>query len=275
MDTKARVLVIVGGVVLVGMVAWVLMPGGTTAPPVDVTTDTAQQTDAFVAAPPTIPATQPVATVDPFALPATYPTNLINVGPSLPPADSTDVWGRALDGDSPSNGSSISSLPPRGNDAFTSSVVGSRFEDAGTSARPTELGSTPKTYVIVAGDSLYTIAERVLGSSKHVNKILAANPGIDPKKLKVGQTIKMPDLSSSTTISAPVSMVSPQSTVKTATASAAKTYKVQSGDTLRRISAKVYGDEKKWDKLYAANRTLIGSDPSKLRAGSVLQVPAN
>lgn len=267
MDTKARVLVIVGCVVLIGMVAWVLMPSGTSVENVDVSTDTVQPVDGFAAQPATAPATQPVATVDPFALPTTYPANLVNIGPSLPPANNTDSWSRALDGDAAANGSSTSSLPPRSNDAFTSSFGDSRFGDATTSTGP-EVGSTPKTYVIVAGDSLYTISERVLGSSKHVNKIIAANPGLDPKKLKVGQTIKLPDLSSSS-----ASAVSPQPTLDTA--STAKTYKVQSGDTLRRISAKVYGDEKKWDKLYAANRTLIGSDPSKLRAGQVLQVPAN
>ena len=55
--------------------------------------------------------------------------------------------------------------------------------------------------------------------------------------------------------------------------SVAKTYKVQAGDTLRKISTKMYGTADNWEKIYAANKTAIGSDPSKLKAGSTLQIP--
>ena len=276
MDTKARIAVVVGGVVLVGMVAWQLMPGdsakSTSDSPVTDTAQTGDKLDEFAAT----PATSPSVAVDPFALPTTYPAPLVNIGPSLTPADSTDAWARALDGNtvSTSSGPSSSALPARGTDAFTPTFSGSRLGVPSTTVIPADASNTPKTYTVVAGDSLYTISERALGSSKHVNKIIAANPGINPSRLKVGQKIKLPDVSG-TTPAATASSVTPLVSARPVATSSVKTYKVQPGDTLRKISAKVYdGDSTKWEKLYNANRTLIGSNPSNLRAGSVLQVPS-
>ena len=280
MDTKARIAVVVGGVVLVGMVAWQLMPGDSTKSTSNtIVTDTAQPADTldqFGTTP--APTTSPSAAVDPFALPTTYPAPLVNIGPSLTPADSTDAWARALDGNtvSTSSAASSSALPARGNDAFTPTFSGSRLGASSTTVIPADASSaTPKTYTIVAGDSLYTISEKALGSSKYVSKIIAANPGINPNRLKVGQKIKLPDVSGNTPVPT-ASTVAPLVSVKPVATSSVKTYKVQPGDTLRKISAKVYdGDSTKWEKLYNANRTLIGSNPSNLRAGSVLQVPSN
>jgi nucleoid-associated protein YgaU len=51
-----------------------------------------------------------------------------------------------------------------------------------------------KTYVVQAGDTLSQIAKEHLGSAgpKAVKKILDANPGLDPARLKVNTTIKLP-----------------------------------------------------------------------------------
>jgi nucleoid-associated protein YgaU len=51
-----------------------------------------------------------------------------------------------------------------------------------------------QTYVVQAGDTLGKIAKDRLGSAgpKAVKKILDANPGLDPARLKVGATIKLP-----------------------------------------------------------------------------------
>ena len=47
-------------------------------------------------------------------------------------------------------------------------------------------------YTIVAGDFLYGIAARFYGDARHWLKILRANPGLDPRRLRIGHVIKLP-----------------------------------------------------------------------------------
>jgi 5'-nucleotidase len=48
------------------------------------------------------------------------------------------------------------------------------------------------TYVVKKGDTLYGIARTHYGDGKQWQKIAAANPGLSPTSLKVGQTITLP-----------------------------------------------------------------------------------
>ncbi|MDD4879235.1 MAG: LysM peptidoglycan-binding domain-containing protein [Candidatus Omnitrophica bacterium] len=50
-------------------------------------------------------------------------------------------------------------------------------------------------------------------------------------------------------------------------------YKVQKGETLQKISMKLYGTTKKWKKLYDLNRDVLKS-PDKIRPGMTIKVPA-
>jgi nucleoid-associated protein YgaU len=49
-----------------------------------------------------------------------------------------------------------------------------------------------RTYTIKSGDTLGKIAQAELGGSSKWKQIVDANPGLDPRKLKVGQVIKLP-----------------------------------------------------------------------------------
>ncbi len=49
-------------------------------------------------------------------------------------------------------------------------------------------------------------------------------------------------------------------------------YTVVGGDTLTRISVKVYGSESRWMDIYQANRDTLSS-PNALRVGQVLRIP--
>jgi nucleoid-associated protein YgaU len=51
------------------------------------------------------------------------------------------------------------------------------------------------------------------------------------------------------------------------------TYVVQKGDTLQKISSKVYGTTKKWKKIFEANKELL-KDPDKIKPGQELVIPA-
>jgi len=49
-----------------------------------------------------------------------------------------------------------------------------------------------KTHTVRHGETLFSIAKANYGSGKAWKKIVAANPGITPSKLKVGQVLAMP-----------------------------------------------------------------------------------
>jgi len=54
-------------------------------------------------------------------------------------------------------------------------------------------GKYGKTYVVQPGDTFFAIARKVYGSDKRAKDIIAANPNVEPTKLKPGQTINLPD----------------------------------------------------------------------------------
>lgn len=49
-------------------------------------------------------------------------------------------------------------------------------------------------------------------------------------------------------------------------------YKVQKGDTLQKISMKLFGTTKKWKELFDLNKDVLKS-PDKIRPGMVIKVP--
>ena len=56
-------------------------------------------------------------------------------------------------------------------------------------------------------------------------------------------------------------------------ASAGRTYAVQSGDTLSKISKQFYGNANEYMKIFEANRDVL-SDPNKISPGQTLKIPA-
>ena len=53
----------------------------------------------------------------------------------------------------------------------------------------------------------------------------------------------------------------------------ARTGTVRPVDSLAGIARQVYGDAAAWERLYAANREVIGPDPNRLPAGLELTLP--
>lgn len=72
-----------------------------------------------------------------------------------------------------------------------STTAGSPAKRITTSPKPASTSPTG-TYVVRAGDTLSAIASRLLGHGDRWREIVAANPGLDPKRLLVGQSIRVP-----------------------------------------------------------------------------------
>jgi LysM repeat protein len=114
-------------------------------------------------------------------------------------------------------------------------------------------------YTVVHGDSFYTIGKKYGVSTKSIQD---ANPGVDPKKLKVGQKLNLPASAAASAGSAPVAAGAPEETDN----SAAATYTVKSGDTLTRI-AKTHGTTVK--ALKAENSLTT----DRIKVGQKLKIP--
>ncbi len=128
-----------------------------------------------------------------------------------------------------------------------------------------------KKYVVKSGDTLEKIALQELGSKNLVGEILKANEGLDPRKLRVGRTLLLPQDAALAQVSKKEQEAKPlETTWKDAAANPAgadiKSYTVKSGDTLWKISKKVYGDGARWKKILDANKDKLPS-PEKLRVG--------
>jgi LysM repeat protein len=117
-----------------------------------------------------------------------------------------------------------------------------------------------REHAVAKGESFYTIGKKYGVSSTDIAK---ANPGVDSRKLQLGQKIKIPER----TVSATTPTATATSATGTATTASSDSYKVKKGDTLIRI-AKAQGTTV--EKIKAANNLKTSS----IRAGQQLKLPA-
>jgi LysM repeat protein len=119
---------------------------------------------------------------------------------------------------------------------------------------------TPGTeYVVVHGDTLGKIAKR---NGLTLKALEAANPGVEPAKLKVGQKLSIPASSGGASASAMTG-----GPVSTGSGVAGETYTVKSGDTLTKI-AKMHGTTIK------AIRAENNLTTDHIKVGQKLKIPA-
>lgn len=131
--------------------------------------------------------------------------------------------------------------------------------------------SAPRSHTVVSGESFYTIAKGEYGDGSLYARLEDANPNIDPNRLRVGMVITIPEL----TGGAPAARTAtrPERGSRTEANSSGRTYRVQASDTLIRIARKVYGNGQDWQKIYQANRDVIGDNPARLKVGMELKLP--
>lgn len=103
-------------------------------------------------------------------------------------------------------------------------------------------------YVIRSGDTFYSLASRF---NTTVNAIMAANPGVNPNRLQIGQTVCIPG-------SQPPPSGCPAGTTG---------YTIKAGDTLSQIGQRF---KVSLTSILAVNP---GLDPANLQIGQVICIP--
>jgi len=146
-----------------------------------------------------------------------------------------------------------------------------------SAARPEASPATPgaKTHVVQSGDTLSSIAEAVYGSANYYPHILRANPQVNPNNLKLGTVLNLPHVDEVKATATPaergngvVASIAPDVKIDSS-----RQYQVQSGDSLYKISLKLYGKSTYVERIYEKNKATIGSDPKKLKLGMILDLP--
>jgi LysM repeat protein len=185
-------------------------------------------------------------------------TTPLATNPALTPAPAPQV-GEAPATIPPTLNPNISNVLAGG--AVTSAPSPQPLQPAGIEApKAPETAPPPavgeKEYVVVSGDRLGAIAHR---NGISLKALMDANPGVNAKKLKIGQKLQIP--ASMAAVAAAPGASADSSGVDTAV------YTVKSGDILLRI-AKTHGTTVK--KIMALNDLKTTS----IRAGQKLKLPA-
>jgi nucleoid-associated protein YgaU len=141
---------------------------------------------------------------------------------------------------------------------------------------------------IEPGDTFSALAAQYLGDAKHAQKIAEANPGVKPRRLLVGQTVKIPTQrkdgvsrepggEEATAVADPAGLaVTPAGEVKepqTSPVPSDRAYKVKSGDGWYTLAERFLGSGSRWTELYELNKGRVPSDYNVLPVGTVIEVP--
>lgn len=133
---------------------------------------------------------------------------------------------------------------------------------------PAPAADAQKVYVVQPGDMLSDIARRELGSASRWKQLMDANEDVlhGSEVVRPGMKLRIP---ARTTAVAEGTTVAP---ARTPVAAGAKTYKVQSGDTLSSIASRLLGSSGRWKEIVKANEGVLhgGTD---IRPGMELRIP--
>ncbi len=152
--------------------------------------------------------------------------------------------------------------------------------------RPGTTPTSPSTgqYTVQRGDTLWGIAQRLLGDGARYRELVRLNGLKDPSQIVSGQVLRLPGGLSSgsggptatgtgkTAPKAPSATPTTSATPSSPPPSAKKsTWTVKVGDTLWDIAEKSLGSGGRYPEIARLNRI---ANPSVLRVGQILQLPA-
>ena len=165
--------------------------------------------------------------------------------------------------------------------------------------------SERRNYTIVGGDSFESIAKKELGDAKLVTLLCDLNPKVQPERMQVGKQLVLPSASELAALHAKsqpakndvakpdagkadagkadaakpdagkVDAAKKDAAKKDATKpdagkTAARTHRVEKGDTLEGIAKRYFGSEKRVDDIKKLNPTV---DPTRMRIGQIIRLP--
>lgn len=136
----------------------------------------------------------------------------------------------------------------------------------------TSVVTVGKTYTVVKGDNLWTIAEKAYGSGYNWVDVVKANNLKNADVLVEGQLLSIPDVEPK--LATKVSILDQEATVK-ATVKGTElitgaTYEVAKGDNLWNIAVRAYGDGFKWTEIAKVNQLV---NPNIIHRGNILILP--
>jgi LysM repeat protein len=148
-------------------------------------------------------------------------------------------------------------------------------EETGTLGSTSAVPTAGSTHVVRSGETFSSIAQAVYGSAAYYPHLIRANPHANPNNLKLGTAIMIPKLEDVKAIAGAGEHTTPAA-LKLADdvkLDPAKQYRVVAGDSLYKISLKVYGKPTYVEALHEKNKQLIGPNATKLKLGMILDLP--
>jgi peptidoglycan DL-endopeptidase LytF len=122
-----------------------------------------------------------------------------------------------------------------------------------------------RTQAVADGDNFWSVARR---HGVTVAALTQANPGVEPTKLRIGQTLVIPDAGQPAVAAAPAPAPAANPAVAAAPAQPGPGYTVADGDNFWSIARRLGLDVAELKRVNAA------VDPQKLQPGQVLALPA-
>jgi len=136
----------------------------------------------------------------------------------------------------------------------------------GDAAKDSETG-LPTVYTVKEGDNLWRISENFYNSGYNWVDIAEKNNLSNPSAIETGQELTIPN------VEAKEETIAVLPVTGTGEAIEQDQYTVQKGDWLSKIALRAYGDMYAWEKIYEANKGVIGSNPDLIEEGMVLTIP--
>lgn len=176
--------------------------------------------------------------------------------------------------------------------ASSSGLLESLVEDDGAAEEPLpgllvtldglEPSHAPELMIYTwrAGDDFTAVAERLYGTRRHTPLLRDGNEGRPSDSLRPGDRIWVPVDAPEAVPGAITAAVAPRAAAPAQAAAAPRAepraagvvYVAVEGDSLSKISAKVYGTSSRWKDIYEANRDLL-ANPDVVPLGVELRIP--
>jgi len=126
-----------------------------------------------------------------------------------------------------------------------------------------------------SGETLVAISSWYTGSADNWKRLVEANNGLNPRRIKVGDEILIPAALMKTQLRMPADFMNPSASKKSAPSRVEPTPYVhavrRSGETLIAISSWYTGSADNWKRLVEANS---GLNPRRINVGDKILIPA-